>query len=542
MTPALDHVFDEVRGAWRFRWLALITAFIVSLIGWAVVFALPDRYEADARVFVDTRTALKPALQGLTIDQNVDAQINYVRQSLLEGPQLERIAEEAGVLSPAVADERARAKILNKLGDRIVLGVLNAGSQGDERSTAGTIYSFHYTDDDRARSLRVVELLLNTFVEQTLGGKREGSQQAQQFLETQIKDYEQRLSVAEDKLAAFKKKNVGLMPSDQGGYFAQLQKEVDAAKKAESDLSVAMSRREELAKQLHSDSVVSAAGNSGPISGRGVGAGSDTLSRIQEAQAKLDELLLKYTEKHPDVIAMRGTLEELKNRRIAELESLRRGDATAVASSGAGSNPVYQSMQLELNKVDVEIAALRRELAQHQGTVAELRQRLNSAPQVEAEFQQLNRDYDVNKAEYTALLESYQKARLGERADTAGSVRFEVVLPPTSPLVPVWPRRTLLLGLIWLAALAAGAASAYGLHTLKPILSSERAVSEFTSFPVLGVVSVAFPTAQRKKDSRHIWRFSAATLCLFVALGVAVALNRSGARLSVSAIQSLVKI
>ena len=367
MTPALDYVLDEVRGAWRFRWIALLAAFIVALIGWAVVFALPDRYEADARVFVDTRTALRPALQGLTIDQNVDAQINFVRQSLLEGPQLERIAMDAGVLPPTVTDERARDRILDKLSNRIVLGVFSAGSQGDERSTAGTIYTFHYTDGDRARSLRVVESLLNTFVEETLGGKREGSQHAQQFLETQIKDYEQRLSAAEDKLAAFKKKNVGLMPSDQGGYFAQLQKEVDAAKKAESDLSVAMSRRDELAKQLHSDSAVSAAGGSAATGARGAGAGSDTLSRIQEAQAKLDELLLKYTDKHPDVIAMRATLEELKKRRAAELESLRRGDASAVASSGAGNNPVYQSMQLELNKVDVEIAALRRELAQHQG-------------------------------------------------------------------------------------------------------------------------------------------------------------------------------
>jgi polysaccharide chain length determinant protein (PEP-CTERM system associated) len=375
-----------------------------------------------------------------------------------------------------------------------------------------------------------------------LGVKREGSQQAQQFLETQIMDYEQRLSQAEDKLAAFKKKNVGLMPSDQGGYFAQLQKEVDAAKKAESDLSVAMSRREELAKQLHSDSVVSAAGSLAPAGGRGVVSGSDTLSRIQEAQAKLDELLLKYTDKHPDVIAMRATLEELKNRRMAELENLRRGDAAAVASSGAGNNPVYQSMQLELNKVDVEIAALRRELAQHQGTVAELRQRLNSAPQVEAEYQQLNRDYDVNKAQYTALLESYQKARLGERADNAGSVRFEVVLPPTSPLAPVFPKRTVLLGLIWLAALGAGAAVAYGLHTLKPILSSERAVNELTSFPVLGVVSVAFPSAQRKRILRHLWRFSAATVCLVLALGMALVLNRSGARLSVHALQSLLNI
>ena len=49
--------------------------------------------------------------------------------------------------------------------------------------------------------------MLNTFVEQTLGGKREGSENAQKFLEAQIKDYEQRLSVAEDKLAAFKKQN-----------------------------------------------------------------------------------------------------------------------------------------------------------------------------------------------------------------------------------------------------------------------------------------------------------------------------------------------
>jgi polysaccharide chain length determinant protein (PEP-CTERM system associated) len=541
MTPAFDHVFDEVRGAWRFRWIALIAAFIVALIGWAVVFALPDRYEADARVFVDTRTALRPALQGLTIDQNVDAQINYVRQSLLEGPQLERIAKDAGVLPPTVTDERARARILNALSDRIVLGVFSAGTQGDERSTAGTIYTFHFTDGDRARSLRVVESLLNTFVEETLGGKREGSQQAQQFLETQIKDYEQRLSAAEDKLATFKKKNVGLMPSDQGGYFMQLQKEVDAAKKAESDLSVAMSRRDELAKQLHSDSVVSAAGGSGVTGARGNG-GSDTLSRIQETQARLDELLLKYTDKHPDVIATRATLAELKLRRATELKNLQRGDASAIASSGAGNNPVYQSMQLELNKVDVEIAALRRELAQHQATVADLRQRLNSAPQVEAEYQQLNRDYDVNKAQYTALLESYQKARLGERADNAGSVRFEVVLPPTSPLIPVFPKRVLLLGLVWLVALGVGGAIAYGLHTLKPILSSVRAVNRLTAFSVLGAVSVAFPTAEKKKMWRHVWRISAATACLVVALGLALVLNWSGARLTIHAIQSLVKI
>src|SRR6202789_1303110 len=295
MKQELDRALEEARSTWRFRWPALAAAAIACVIGWVVVFALPDRYEADARVFVDTRTALKPALQGLTTEQNVDAQINFVRQSLLEGPQLEAIAKTTGMLPATLTDERSRARILTMLSDRISLTVDNAGSQGDERSTAGTIYSFRYTDPNRDRALRVVSALLKTFVEETLGGKREGSEQAQAFLGAQIKDYEQRLSSAEDRLAAFKKKNVGLMPSEQGGYFTQLQTETDAAKKAETDLSIALSRRDELAKQLHSDTAISAAGASPTLVDGRAASGGDTLSRIQQAQARLDELLLKFT-------------------------------------------------------------------------------------------------------------------------------------------------------------------------------------------------------------------------------------------------------
>src|ERR1700736_5825074 len=128
MKQELDRILDEVRGAWRFRWFGMAAACGAALLGWFVVFSLPDRYAADARVFVDTRTALKPALQGLTTDQSVDAQINFVRQSLLEGPQLELIAKQTGVLPATVTDERARAKILDNLTNRITLTVQNAGN------------------------------------------------------------------------------------------------------------------------------------------------------------------------------------------------------------------------------------------------------------------------------------------------------------------------------------------------------------------------------------------------------------------------------
>jgi polysaccharide chain length determinant protein (PEP-CTERM system associated) len=542
MTPALDQLFEEVRSAWRFRWTAFAIAFVLALIGWAAVFALPDRYEASARVFVDTRTGLKPVLQGLAVDQDVDAQINYVRQSLLAGPQLEKIAVDSGILASNVTDERQRTHVLDALSDRITLTMSGAGNQGEDRSTAGTIYGIQYLDSDRARSLKVVTIILNTFIEQTLGGKREGSEKAQEFLGAQIADYERRLTTAEDSLAAFKKEHVGLMPSEQGGYFTQLQNEVDASKKVETSLSIAMSRRDELAKQLHGDAVISAAAGSTPLmSAQGVINSSDTLSRIQETQAKLDELLLQYTDRHPDVIAARAALNELKARRATELANLRRGDASAVAESGAANNPVYQSIQLELNKADVEIAALRRELAQHQDTVADLKRRLDSAPKVEAEYQQLNRDYDVNKAQYTALLENYQKARLGERADNAGSVRFEIVLPPTAPVVPVSPKRTMLLAGIWAAALVAGAGVAYWLQRVRPVVGSLRSLKQFVDVPVLGVVGVAFPTQRRALVRQRLWRFSAASLLLVAALGIALALNRTGVRLDVHALKTLVR-
>ncbi len=540
MTPMLDQLVDDVRGSWRFRWWGFGVACLIVLAGCAILFALPDLYEADAEVFVDTRTALKPVLQALAVDQDVDAQINYVRQSLLQGPQLAEIARSTGVLSPSVTDERKRAAILKNLSNRITITAASAGSQGESPETAGMVYSFEYRDPDRARSLLVVDTLLNTFIDQTLGGKRRGAQSAQNFLATQLKDYAKRLNTAEDRLAAFKKRNIGLMPSEQGGYFAQLQTETDAEKKAETELSIAVSRRNELTKQLHSDAAIAAGGGSLPTINGQIPSGGGTLARIQETQARLDELLLKYTDKHPDVIAARAALAELKQRRAAELASLRRGDASAIAASGAGSNPVYQSIQLELGKEEVNIAALQREVAQHRSTVADLRRSLNSAPQVEAEYQQLNRDYDTNKAEYAALLVNFQKARLGEQADKAGSVRFEVTLPPTSALSPVWPRRNLFLVLIWGAALALGAGAAYGLNQLRPVVSSKRSIEAVTRFPLLGSVSGAFPIRQGSEHYRHLKAFSMATLCLIAAFIVALALNWVGERLNIEVLRALV--
>jgi len=534
MNSAIIKVFDDVRSCLRFRWIALGVASVTALIGWAIVFSLPDRFDAFARIFVDTRTALKPVLQGLTVGQDVDAQLNYVRQSLLAGTQLMEIAKVTGVLAPDVVDPIAQDVILNELAERVEITVRSAGDRETDREMAGSIYGIDYLDHDRDRALKVVQTLVNTLINETQGGKREGSQSAQKFLEEQIHATENRLRTAEDKLAEFKKHNIGLMPTEQGGYFSQLQAELDAVKKAEAGLSVTLSRRSELERQLHGEAAVAAAGGSSQMTPAGAASGGDTLSRIMETQARLDDLLLKFTDRYPDVVATRETLEQLKRRREAEMDRVRRGDANAVAASGAASNPVYQSMQLALNQTEVEIAALRGELSQHQAKAAELRKRLDTAPEVEAEFAQLNRDYDVNKAQYSALMANYAKARLGEQADNAGAVRFEIVQPPVVTFQPVWPRRLLLLTGVFAGASVLGAGVAFLLHLLFPVVGSSSGLTELTGLPVLGIVSAAFPEQLKAMSRRKTRVFLAAAGCLAVTFIGVVVLSALGGRLLIN--------
>ena len=167
MTPAIEKALDDVRGAWRFRWFAIAAASVVAAAGWTVVFALPDRYQSTASVFVDTRTPLKPALKDLTVEQDVDAELNFVRQSLLGAPQLEKIARDVGLLNPQLTNVRKRVSVIDELRDHIAITVTSAGSREGDRD-AGSIYGIVYQDRDRARSLKVVEALLNTLIVDTL--------------------------------------------------------------------------------------------------------------------------------------------------------------------------------------------------------------------------------------------------------------------------------------------------------------------------------------------------------------------------------------
>ena len=235
-SQAVDQVVNELRGAWRYRWIAMVAAWVICAGGWLVVFSMPDMYEASAKVFVDTRTVLKPLLEKLTVDADIHSQLRLVRQAMLGRPQLERVARETGLDAKAHSPEEMAA-LVDKLRNRITI----EGGGSSDRELGGGLYMISYRDANRDKSVEVVSHLFNSLVEGTLGENREGSEDAQRFLQKQISEYEARLAESENRLAEFKKKNVGLVPGEQtGDYFTRLRAELDGATAAETQLSVAL--------------------------------------------------------------------------------------------------------------------------------------------------------------------------------------------------------------------------------------------------------------------------------------------------------------
>ena len=92
MDQLLQQILGYAKAAWQRRWWGVAVAWLVCVVGWTWVMMIPDRYQASARVYVDTQTLLKPLLSGLAAEPNVEQQIKLMTRQLVSRPTLEKVA------------------------------------------------------------------------------------------------------------------------------------------------------------------------------------------------------------------------------------------------------------------------------------------------------------------------------------------------------------------------------------------------------------------------------------------------------------------
>ncbi len=521
---------------WRRRWYVVAISWFLCGAGWTFVASMPDKYDSSARIYVDTDSMLGPLMRGLAVQTDLFQQISIMHRTLLSNPNLEKVILMTD-LDLTVHTDQAREGLIQSLRNRIKLN-----QQGQNLYTVG------FTDTDPVMAKRVVQAVLQIFVEGNLGASRKDMETARRFLDDQIRNYEQQLVQAETRLADFKRKNLGFLPGG-GNYYSRMQSMRAKIDKSESVIGEAISLRDELRQQLtgvpeyqevqSSDSLV------GSFAGLGAGpASDDTQVRIMEIEIAVDELLTRYTPKHPDVVAAQRRLDSLRKRLEEERSTFAAtadqelGDQSADGdASMSGSrrnfipNPVHEQIKLQIVQQQATIAALNRRLSNEREDAEKWIKMAGLVPKVEAELTRLDRDYAIVKKNYEQLRARKESAKLAHELETkAHKVQFRIIDPPKVPFTPSGPNRPLFLTIVLLAGIAGGVGFAFLLVQINSTFANVQQMREKFTLPILGSISAIMSTRERRRQVREISGFALVAVSLFIAFGSLQAIENLGAK------------
>lgn len=475
-----QHVLLEARAAWRYRWQALAVAWGVMIVGAALVFSLPNQYESNAQVYADTNALTNPLLQGIAVHSDVRHRLQVITRTLLARPNLATVADRTG-LSLRASTPEDRDKLLATLG-----GAVKVKDGG-----ATNLYDISYTDVDPQMAQKVVQAFVQILMNDTLGENTTSTRSAQNFLQQQVADYNDRLNDAEKKLADFRKSNIDVI---SGNYATRLQNAQEQLQKLQTEYNLIVASR--------SPGDVQASPQVQQLD-----------QQIATYRQKLNQLLLRYTEAYPDVVSTRRMLNELQAQRKALIQDPR---GTSANGDTAPTHDSYANQAIT-QALAVQIGAQKQR-------IASLRSNADKILEAQVTLQKLTRNYNTNKKQYDELLSRLNTAKMSQDAAQSGNnLKFRVISPPVAPLLPAGPHRGLLLLIAFLLAIGIGGAFAYFLHKIRPVFTSLKSLRDFDDHPVIGTFSLVVSKGHRRERRREVVGFGTGMALLVAALALGLA-------------------
>ena len=496
----------QLAASWRYRWPAILLFWLVCAAGWVGVMKIPSVYEADARLYIDADAILTPLLRGISMDSSLQAQVDLLSRTLMSRPSLEKLISKTD-LDLQAATPAERQTLAAKLATEIKL-----------IPQTRNLFVISYRNESPKLAYDVVQAMLTAFVEGKAGNSRSDLENANRFVESQLAFYERQLRDSERRRAAFRSRYIDLLPGDGG--VSRLQGATQAVRALKGQIADAQARRVALAKELSGTPplLVTETGGSGPGS-----------SRLFAEEQKLRELRLRLTDAHPDVIAQRQLIRAMRFGQLGP-DSTDGAAGASGTSSRAVPNPVYEQLKVRMVDTDTTISSLQRQLLDATKDRDRLDEIAKSAPGLQAEALNLDRDYSVLQTNYAALLARRESMRISAAAAaSADQVKIQIIEPPLVPIVPVAPKRAQLITGVLFAGLAAGLGLAVCLAQLD---QSFRTTDDLRNlgYPVVGGVSLLGATVPLFRRMLTVGTFAVSIMlpCLIYG-GLLIRLLRSGA-------------
>ena len=507
MQPWKIRLRTYLTGTWHYRWIGMGIAWAVCIAGWLGVALIPNQFQAVSMIYVDTDTMMAPLLKDLTVTTDPQQQVSVMLNTLLARPNLEQVVHLTNTKSNTLSSAEMARQVQN-LQDNITIKPLSTKN----------LFQLSYTDKDPDRGLNVAQTLLSIFVDSNIGNKRHDLEGAQSFLDTKVNEYETLVRQAEQRRTAFRQANIEVLSNTITPDQARVQVE-----QARQQYDGAVARLSSLRAQLASiPKIVYIDGPGAMILGNGnvPMAGGSLFQQLAAAKQSLADLKSRFTDDHPDVKAAR--------RQIAQLQSeLSAAPAANSGESGSQSvpNPVYVQTQGKLSDAQTDVALQGQRLHEAQSNMDRALKMSSKAIEITAQFQNLDRDYDLVHKTYQELMARRESAKLSQSVnDEQSSITVRIVEPPKKAAFPVAPNRPLLNSAVILIGLLAGLATAIALSiNAGRFFAKEQLAAEF-DYPIIGVVG-RLARADDALNTRRAYTLLAAStgvlVCCYVVVLVA---------------------
>jgi len=187
-------------------------------------------------------------------------------------------------------------------------------------------------------------------------------------------------------------------------------------------------------------------------------------------------LLQQYTPKHPQVIGIQASIDEIKSNLRAESERI-------VASNSPSSNPVHVGIvQAQIiASASAQAGQAKRDVIKNE--VTKRLERLALLPKQEYDLIKLQREASVTNQIYSTMSQRYEEARINEVMIPRDVQIVDYAVESNNPIAPKKKQNVFVAALL---GLFIGVVLAFALHYFNKTIKSTDDVEFYLKLPVLG--------------------------------------------------------
>jgi polysaccharide chain length determinant protein (PEP-CTERM system associated) len=469
------HPLDYLSVVRRRKWWLIVPVAVGIVAGILLALLWPRQYVSEAKIGIAAPTLSPELLRGVSSLDKEERQ-RAISQQLLSRQVLERVVREEQ-LDPGKPVEDVAGWLRN----RVVVKVDQPIGRMENKNGLDS-FDLGYVDSEPDRAQRITNRLAYVFVEENSKTRTNRAENTSEVLGQQLQASLERLTQLEGQLRVKKEANMGRLPDQINANIAM----VNGLRQSLDSYSMQLRTEQDRLNQIESqlDEMRRGTGTA-PVTSVAAMAVRTAQARIATLQQELAQArALGYTDKHPEIDRLKTEIAQAQ----ADLAATKQ-PAGAAGEDLLATDPVYRQRLADRDSARLRLNTLRAQSAQASSQIAQYQSRVEAAPMVEQDLASVSRDVELERARYTDLKTTYDKARSAEDfARKQGGERFSVLYPayPGRPAAPGQQAKLLLMAIAM--GFVIGAAMALGREFMDRSVHDARALQSEFEVPVLGEI------------------------------------------------------